>query len=159
MLGALLDLTAEVRALPGVRLDELPRMADFARILGALDHVRGWSTLADYTAAAAAASQAVLDGDPIAAAVLDLMAQQTVWSGSAAELLARLTPEHRPQGWARTPPGHQRGTQAHGRRLACQRRAHRRVPTPGPLPDITLRAPEPAFLKGHATSATRKSRL
>ena len=38
ILGALLDVTVRVLAeLPNVRLDELPRMADFARILGALD--------------------------------------------------------------------------------------------------------------------------
>jgi hypothetical protein len=104
VLGALLDLAAEVLAvLPSVRLDELPRMADFARILGALDRMWGWTTLADYNAAAAEASQAVLDGDPVADAVLGLIGQQHVWSGTASELLTRLTPEHRPQGWPRTP--------------------------------------------------------
>jgi hypothetical protein len=104
VLGALLDLAAEVLAvLPIVRLDELPRMADFARILGALDRIEGWTTLADYNAAAAEASQAVLDGDPMADAVLGLMSRQNVWSGTASELLTRLTPEHRPQGWPRTP--------------------------------------------------------
>ena len=40
ILGALLDLTVEaLAALPVVQLDELPRMADFARILAALDRV------------------------------------------------------------------------------------------------------------------------
>jgi hypothetical protein len=40
-LGALLDLTAEVLAtLPTVQLGELPRMADFACILEALNRIR-----------------------------------------------------------------------------------------------------------------------
>jgi hypothetical protein len=136
VLGALLDLTAEVLAvMPSVRLDELPRMADFARILGALDRIRGWTTLADYNAAAAEASQAVLDGDPVADAVLGLMSRQNVWSGTASELLTRLAPEHRPPGMATDAAGRQRGTQGAGAGLACERWAHRRVPAAGAVPD------------------------
>jgi hypothetical protein len=40
-LGGLLDLTAAVLArLPDVRLDRRPRMADYARVLAAVDQVR-----------------------------------------------------------------------------------------------------------------------
>jgi hypothetical protein len=40
VLGALLDLTARVlTVLPGIQREDLPRMADFARIMLALDEV------------------------------------------------------------------------------------------------------------------------
>jgi hypothetical protein len=84
ILGALLDLTVEVLdALPSVQLDELPRMADFARILAAIDRSRGWDTLASYTAAAADTTQAVLESDPIAEAVLALVGRGGGWHAAA----------------------------------------------------------------------------
>jgi hypothetical protein len=99
ILGALLDLTAGVlAAMPVVRLDELPRMADFARTLAALDHVTGWTTLADYAEAAADTTSSVVEADPIAQAVAALVANGP-WSGTAADLLDRITPEHPPRGW------------------------------------------------------------
>jgi hypothetical protein len=121
VLGALLDLTAEVLAtLSGVRLDELPRMADFASILGALDHARGWDTLASYTAAAAEATQAVLESDPVAEAILVLVGRGGGWQGTASDLLDRITPERRPRGWPQSP----RGLSGALTRLAPALRAH-----------------------------------
>jgi hypothetical protein len=158
VLGSLLDLTAEaLGALPGVRLDELPRMADFARVLAAIDAVRGWSTLADYTAAAAAASQAVLDGDPVADAVLALMAQQAVWSGTAGELLARLSPEHRPPGWPRTPQAISGALKRMAPALRASAGLSVEFPPRGRSRIITLRAPDPAFVKP-VKSSSRSSR-
>jgi hypothetical protein len=104
-LAALLDLTAAVlAALPRVRVDRLPRMADFARILAALDTVTGWATLPAYLALGAETNRAVLDADPFATAVLDLIAGQAVgWTGTAAELLACVTaPEIPPKTWPRS---------------------------------------------------------
>jgi hypothetical protein len=138
VLGALLDLTAQALAvLPTVRLDELPRMADFARLLGALDRVRGWSTLADYTQAAHQASQAVLDGDPIAEAVLGLVGQRGVWTGTASDQRPAGPdhPEPPAPGMATHTAGHQRGTQAPRPGLACQRGPGGRVPAPRPAAD------------------------
>jgi hypothetical protein len=104
VLGALLDLTSQVLdELPGVTLDDLPRMADFARVLGALDLVCGWSTVADYTAAIKDASQAVLDSDPIAEAIYELVGRGGGWRGTASELLDRITPDRPPMGWPRSP--------------------------------------------------------
>jgi hypothetical protein len=103
-LGALLDLTARVlAALPAVRLEELPRMADFARVLGALDHTCGWDTLATYRSAAAEANQAVLEADPVAEAIIALVGRGGGWKGTASELLDRITPERPPRGWPQTP--------------------------------------------------------
>jgi len=104
ILGALLDVTVQVMAaLPHVRLDELPRMADFARILAALDRAFGWDSLADYRKAAAQATQVVLESDPVAEAIVALVGQGGAWRGTAGELLDRITPERRPRGWPQTP--------------------------------------------------------
>lgn len=74
ILASLFDLLAEVlKALPDVVLTERPRMADFARILAAVDHVRGWETFASYTASARNAVADVLDGEPFAQAVVALV--------------------------------------------------------------------------------------
>ena len=106
MLGALLDLTARVLAtLPDVELDELPRMADFARILGALDRTQCWTTLADYGEAAAEANRAVLESSPVAQAVITLVGRGGAWHGTPGELLDRLTPDPRPRDWPRTARG------------------------------------------------------
>ena len=104
-LGALLDLLAQVLAvLPAVRLAELPRMADYARLLAALDQITGWTTLAAYTAAAGEVTEAVLDADPLATAVRDLMATQAIgWTGTAAHLLELVTPDPCPRAFPRTP--------------------------------------------------------
>jgi hypothetical protein len=104
ILGALLDVTVQVLAtLPHVQLDELPRMADFARILAALDRAFGWDSLADYRKAAAQVTQVVLESDPVAESIVALVGQGGAWKGSAGELLDRITPERRPRDWPQTP--------------------------------------------------------
>jgi hypothetical protein len=105
-LAAVLDLTAAVLAtLPAIRLDQLPRMADFAQILAAIDTITGWDTLPTYTTLGAETSRTVLDSDPFAVAVLDLIEGQAVgWTGTAAELLDNLpVPLPVPKGWPRSP--------------------------------------------------------
>jgi hypothetical protein len=105
ILGGLLDITAQALAvLPAVELSRLPRMADFARLLGALDRSQGWSSLADYTEAAADANRAVLDADPIARAVCALV-QQRAWQGTHDELLRVITPERPDRDWPRSARG------------------------------------------------------
>ena len=78
------------RALPGVRLERLPRMADFAL----------WATACETACLAArdvraaywnnrrTAIEDVIDADPVAACVRDLMAERTTWTGSASDLLS-----------------------------------------------------------------------
>lgn len=103
VLGALLDLLAQVLdALPRVHLAELPRMADFARILAALDRVTGWQTLPDYLTAADAAAQTVIDSDAFASAVKDFADKRGTWDGTAAQLGQLLEVDKPPQGWPRT---------------------------------------------------------
>ena len=50
-LGAALDLVAGVlRELPGTAVDNAPRIADFPKVLAALDAATGWDTLGSYRA-------------------------------------------------------------------------------------------------------------
>lgn len=105
ILGALLDLLAKVLAvLPTIKLDRLPRMADFAKVLAAVDQVTGWSSLATYLAMGAHLAEEVVEGDPLAVAVRALAEREGTWSGTAGELLEKLgRPERPPRGWPTTP--------------------------------------------------------
>lgn len=102
VLGALFDLLACVLAvLPTVRLETMPRMADFARVLAAVDQVMDWRTLDDYLATSANVATDALEGDPFGAAIAALVDQAGTWQGTAAQLLEALPLPGgiRPQGW------------------------------------------------------------
>ncbi|MER0423287.1 ATP-binding protein [Streptomyces microflavus] len=102
VLGALLDLLAGVlEVLPSVRLNSMPRMADFARVLAAVDQVTGWQTLPDYLAASSNVASDALEGDPFGTAVTALVEQAGTWTGTAAQLLEQLQPPGgvRPLDW------------------------------------------------------------
>jgi hypothetical protein len=105
VLGALCDLTAQVLAvLPTVQLAEMPRMADWSRLLAALDQVTGWTTAEHYRQAPNNATAAVLDASPLAGALraLALKAGGT-WTGTPTELHTAITPDPRPRGWPANP--------------------------------------------------------
>ena len=97
-LGAVLDLAAGVlRELPAVTVDNAPRMADFARILAALDKVTGWDTLGAYRAKVTAMSLSLIEGSTLARAIFRLATcpgpggrPPTRWEGTATELLDTL---------------------------------------------------------------------
>ena len=99
--AALLDLLCKVLAeLPCTHLAELPRMADFARILGALDTVMGWQTLDTYRAASQVGAGDLLDAKPFTSAVADFVDEKGRWTGSISELLELIpAPETRPRSW------------------------------------------------------------
>ncbi|MFF2187274.1 ATP-binding protein [Streptomyces sp. NPDC058155] len=74
ILASLFELLSQVlKVLPDVRLTERPRMADFARVLAAVDQVQGWNTLESYKSSARDAVADVLDGEPFAQAVVALV--------------------------------------------------------------------------------------
>jgi hypothetical protein len=90
ILSALLDAAAHgLRAFGSVQAARLPRMADFAL----------WATACEtgfwpartftraYTANRKAAIEGVIETDPIAACVRELMSERNFWTGSAADLL------------------------------------------------------------------------
>ena len=97
ILGAILDLTAQVMRLrPSVVLASKPRMADFARILAAVDAVMGTSGLSHYIAKQKTAAIDSLSSDPFMLAISDMRSNFT---GTSAELLALLAQEKPPKDW------------------------------------------------------------
>ncbi len=103
ILASLFDLLADVlKVLPDVVLTERPRMADFARVLAAVDQVAGWSTLESYKDTARDAVADVLDGEPFAKAVVELVDRAGVdgLTLTASELLEKVaTPDRLPKKW------------------------------------------------------------
>jgi hypothetical protein len=97
-LGAVLDLVASVlRELPATAVDNAPRMADFAKVLAALDAVTGWETLACYRSKVAGLALSLIEGNTFAYAIYRLATcpspgglDPAPWEGTAAELLDTL---------------------------------------------------------------------
>jgi hypothetical protein len=111
IIGALLDLVVHgLRTLPGT-VDRLPRMADFALWAAACETAlwpsgtfgRGYETNRQ------AAMKCIIDADPVAACVREIMAERSSWTGSAADLLRAgagrgsdgISPDGR--GWPKNP--------------------------------------------------------
>lgn len=89
VLGALFTLTSQVlAALDHVIVADLPRMADFGRILAALDNATGWRSLDLYRAAAEQVAADVVQGDALAMAVIELVGASVEgrWHGTPTEL-------------------------------------------------------------------------
>jgi hypothetical protein len=90
ILGALLDLVVNgLRAPPRIGLDRLPRMADFAHWASACETAlwRPGTFRRAYEANRRAAIEDIIDADPIAACVREIMAERSSWNGTAADLL------------------------------------------------------------------------
>jgi GNAT superfamily N-acetyltransferase len=90
ILGALLDAAAHgLRELPRVRSERPPRMADFALWAMACE-TAFWPAgtfLRAYDANRRAAIESVIDKDPVAACVREIMADRGRWMGTASDLL------------------------------------------------------------------------
>ena len=101
ILGALLtELSAVLKALPEVKLHGPPRMADFARVLAALDKLHGTESFRAYLRQRGRVVEDVLEADGVAAVVREL----ADWQGTAGDLLKRITPEGpRPRDWPTNP--------------------------------------------------------
>jgi hypothetical protein len=94
LFGALLDAVAGgLRRLPEVKLTALPRMADFAvlaeAVCQALGHPPG-KFLEIYNDNRKSANESALADSPLASAVMELVAGELSWSGTAGELLEKL---------------------------------------------------------------------
>jgi len=103
LLGALLDLLSRVLAiLPTVHRDDWPRMADFARVVAAMDEVLGTEGYKQYTNQGGDIAAEVVSGDPVAEALVRTLALRggQAWMGTASELLEQIAPLDRPpKGW------------------------------------------------------------
>lgn len=88
ILGALYTIAAKVyTALPGLRLAELPRMADFARVLAATDEVRATNSLGIYLEDIGSIASSVVELDAFLQAVIKEV--KAPWTGTSSELLGR----------------------------------------------------------------------
>jgi energy-coupling factor transporter ATP-binding protein EcfA2 len=85
LLGALYDLCSVVlREMENTQVEELPRMADFARILATLDRVLGTTSLNDYMDMIQNAAATIIDNDPFLKSLEESI--HVTWKGSANEL-------------------------------------------------------------------------
>ena len=89
--GALLDcVVCGLRRLPHVRLSRLPRMADFALWSVACGAFADGDFIKAFEGAAAEATEAVAESDPITTAIAAFMMGRESWDGTAAELFFAL---------------------------------------------------------------------
>jgi hypothetical protein len=90
ILGALFDaVSGALGAVGGVRLEGMPRMADFAVWATAAEESLGWESGAfmdAYMGNRQEATESVLEADPVAGAVRGLVEKQGRWAGTATEL-------------------------------------------------------------------------
>jgi hypothetical protein len=114
ILGALLDAVAcGLKRLPEVKLERLPRMADFAKWVVACEGSLPWSAgafMRAYDSNRAESVETTLESDLIAMAVRKLLAEQSEWNGTAGDLLKVLNAiateeRHKAENWPKTPRG------------------------------------------------------
>ena len=95
MLGGLLDaIVGGLRELPSVHLNELPRMADYAKWGEAVGRGLGWesgSFLAIYNDNRREATEALLEDSMVASVMLALARKGINWSGTPLELYRKIT--------------------------------------------------------------------
>jgi hypothetical protein len=90
ILGALLDgVVHGLKTLPDTRLESLPRMADFSLWASACEGAfwEPGTFMAAYTQNRADAVEDVLEADPVASAVIQLVDMGEPWQGTASQLL------------------------------------------------------------------------
>jgi hypothetical protein len=126
ILSALLDAVAHgLRAVEAVQPGRLPRMADFALWATACETAL-WSTgtfTRGYAANRKAAIEGIIDADPIAACVRELMTERASWSGTAADLLRVSIERTRQTGDNTSWPKNPRALAGHLRRAQTSLRA------------------------------------
>jgi hypothetical protein len=105
ILGAFLGLVSKtLAALPRVHLKELPRMADFAKVLDALDMELGTDRLATYLGQGERLADDVVEGDSVGTAIRGFVeSRPTGWSGTMKELLEAIKPEVPPRDFPKSP--------------------------------------------------------
>lgn len=108
--GALLDgVSTALQNLPTTRLDDPPRMADFALWITAAEPGLGWeqgTVMRAYKNVEWEATQRTLEASPIAVHLFSVMPPGEKWTGTASQLLNKMEekmPERkpRPNGWPR----------------------------------------------------------
>lgn len=94
ILGAIFDVLVKALALyPTIKLDELPRMADFARWGFAISEAMGTNGsnfLEAYYQNIAIQHDEAIEANPVAQAIIEFMVDQNSWEGTAAKLYSVL---------------------------------------------------------------------
>lgn len=112
ILGALLDaIVYGLRRLPQIKLERLPRMADFAKWAVACEGALPWppgTFMRAYEGNRSTAIADVLEGNAVARALPLLLRKFREWTGTATELLAELNAlvteqEHADPDWPKAP--------------------------------------------------------
>jgi hypothetical protein len=108
ILGALLDaVSGALRDYESVRLEKMPRMADFAQWAAAAETYLGLSKgafMAAYTGNREASNDLALEASPVAGAVISFIESEENWLGTPSELLTELSKRagedvQRQKGW------------------------------------------------------------
>lgn len=95
VLGTLLDaVSASLRRYDDIKLDKMPRMAAFAKLMAAAEPALGWSEgdfMTAYEANRRMTSEASFEADPVAGAICDFIKEQCIpvgefWEGTATAL-------------------------------------------------------------------------
>jgi len=122
LLGALCDaVSTALRRLPEVKLDDPPRMADFAAWVVAAEPALPWKAgqfLAAYAANREAASELALEMDRFAGLLISMMRDLGSWSGTATDLLRDVHEELGQEVRSNDVPNTPRGLSNQLRRLA-----------------------------------------
>lgn len=116
LLGGLLDVLARtLAALPTVKPKSLGRMADFERVLAAVDaaapELTGGRALELYAGQPERVAAEIVEGDPVATAIFELLETGEEWRGTATDLLDALSAIMRRKGgrlpkcWPDSPRG------------------------------------------------------
>jgi len=109
VLAGVCDLAARLlEVLPTVRLDVLPRMADYGLWLAGLDRILGTSGVAQYATTGVRIAEDVAESDPVTIAIRTFIDATGEWSGSVTDLLGLLgevtsEEQRRARGWPKTP--------------------------------------------------------
>lgn len=106
ILGAILSLVVGVmKNLPAINQTGLPRMADFARVLAALDELDALdgSLVETYLGQEIRIAETVVDSDLVADATRTFMKQRDSWIGTATELQEALSSSYPPKDWPKNP--------------------------------------------------------
>jgi len=91
--GLYTHIAAVLKALPGVKVERPPRMADFARVLAAVDRIMGTDGLKLYRALRSRLDLEIIENDLVAQCLLRVMAGKDKLEGSAIQWLTMLSSE------------------------------------------------------------------
>lgn len=123
LLGALFTLAAEVLTVrESVTMSEAPRMADFARILVAIDKILGTHAVATYLDQSKRLAEDLIDEDPVANYLIAVVDRDGSWMGSNMQLCSQVAKTQSAHGRVARPMTPHRMA-AHLKRLAPSLRA------------------------------------